>query len=108
MPALAGLSIPLEDLGLDSESIAKLVATLPKDSFFQGKKTYLKLTVSVNDRLDKFNNNVSVWLEQSQEDSKAKKDKKFVGNGKVFWSKGDCPTAKSIASSDGEDAEVPF
>jgi len=105
MALLHGLSIPMEDLGLDEDSIAVLKNRLPKDSFYEGKKTYLKLTISVNDKLDKFGNNVSAWLEQSKEDRDAKMDKKFVGNGKVFWSKGDCLRAQDLA--DGSDDE-PF
>lgn len=55
---------------------------------------YIKLTASIDDKQDKFGNNVSVILEQSKEERDAKTKKTYVGNGKVFWTQGVIKTAK--------------
>jgi hypothetical protein len=62
------------------------VMKIDKKKLFVGKKgTYLKLTISLNDEIDQFGNNVSVWEEQSAEDRKAKVTRNFLGNGKVIF-----------------------
>ena len=63
------------------------VTKLDKKRFFVGKKgTYAKLTVSVNDELDAYGQDVGCWIEQSQEERAAGEKKQYLGNGKVFWS----------------------
>lgn len=55
---------------------------------FQGKKgTYLNLTIAVNDKTDRFGNNVKAWHEQSKEERDAKVDRIHLGEGKVFFEK---------------------
>lgn len=103
MALLHGLSIPLEKLGLDEAAIAAMKQALPKDAIYSGKQNYLKLTISVNDELSKYGDNVSAWIEQSKEDRDAKMDKQFVGNGKVFWTNGKATAAKDLVS-DSDDA----
>ena len=62
------------------------VKKISKEKLFVGQKgTYLKLTISLNDEIDQFGNNVSVWEEQSTEDRKAKVTRNFLGNGKVVF-----------------------
>jgi hypothetical protein len=66
---------------------------------------YIKLTASIEDKLDKYSNNVSVILEQSKEERDAKAKRTFVGNGKVFWTQnGIIKTAKDTPASDGAPA----
>jgi hypothetical protein len=67
----------------------------------QGKTAvYIPLAIYVDDKLDKFGNNVSVQLAQSQDDRAAKKPKVYLGNGKVVYV-GDMPkTAKEIATKE--------
>lgn len=108
MAALIGASIALEDLGLDEDGIAAVKRKLPKDAIYEGKKTYLNLTVSVNDSVDKFGQNVSITLAQSKEDRDAKAQKTFVGNGKVFWSKGETKTARDLADDTDSSDDIPF
>lgn len=108
MALLHGLSIVLEELGLDEAGITALKKALPESAIYSGKKTYLKVTVSINDKVDKYGNNVSAWLEQSQEERDEKKDKKFIGNGKVFWQKGETKTAKDLANDTDSSDDIPF
>jgi hypothetical protein len=68
-------------------------------------KGYINLTASIDDKLGKFGHNVSVIVEQSKEERDAKAPKKFVGNGKVFWTQnGVIKTAKDTPASDGAPA----
>ena len=42
-------------------------------------------TISINDRLDNFGQNVGEWIAQTKEEREAKKERNFVGNGKVVY-----------------------
>jgi hypothetical protein len=73
--------------------MAKLIAVsidvtkLDKSKFVTGKKgTYANLTISLNDEPDQYNNDVSVWEGQTEDERKSKVDRNFLGNGKVVWS----------------------
>lgn len=58
---------------------------ISKDDLVKDK--YLNLTVTVNDTKDKFDNDCSVIIAQTKEQREAKEKKKFVGNGRVVFSK---------------------
>jgi len=67
------------------------------------------LTVALNNELDKYGNNITSWVSQSKEDREAKKNKFYVGNGKVLWTDGQItksekdqpkPTSKKINTFD--------
>jgi len=45
----------------------------------------ISTTISVSDRLDNFNNNVSQWIGQTKEEREAKATRIFTGNGKVVF-----------------------
>ena len=79
------------------------VDKLPKEKFVAGKDgaVYLNLTMSVNDET-RFGNNAGIFVSQSQEEREAKKQKSYVGNGKVVWNNGSIVNAeKEIAVSEG-------
>lgn len=97
--------------------MAKLIAVsidvtkLDKSKFVTGKKgTYANLTISLNDEPDQYNNDVSVWEGQTEQERKDKADRNFLGNGKVVWSsEGQSGQPKSKASTlDKEDTVLPF
>jgi hypothetical protein len=56
----------------------------------------ISVTIATNDEAKEFTSkdgnpilqNVSAYVSQSKEDREAKKQKYYVGNGKVFWSDG--------------------
>ena len=52
------------------------------------KDKYLNLSIIVDDKNDKFGNNVSITLSQSKEERDAKAPKTYMGNGKVVWGLG--------------------
>ena len=62
------------------------VTKLNKERLHKGKKgIYAKITVIINDEPDRFGNDSWAWEEQTQDERSAKKDKNYLGNGKVFW-----------------------
>ena len=81
MSSLINVSINLQDL--------------PKEKFVQGKKgVYYNFTISVNDETNQFGNNVVMYDSQTKEERDAKKDKVYIGDGKVVWTNGSSVTAK--------------
>ena len=62
------------------------VAALPKEKFVSASngKVYINLTMSVNDET-RYGNNTSIYVSQTQEEREAKKQRSYVGNGKVVW-----------------------
>ena len=78
---------------------------IDKSRIIEGKKggKYLNVTISVNDEPDKYGNNVSLWNGQTKEEREAKKDRLFLGNGRVIWTDGN---SQSVDSS--EDDDLPF
>lgn len=50
--------------------------------------TYKKFTISINDKSDKFGQNVAMYKEQTKEEREQVKKKEYIGNGKVFWTDG--------------------
>lgn len=78
----------LINLSIDLTKVPKeVIVTKDKNGqpFTNGAK-YLNLTLSVSDDADQFGNHASAWLNQTQEQRANKENKKFVGNGKTFWS----------------------
>ena len=63
------------------------VTKIDKSRLFAGQKgKYLDLDVWLDeDKPDQFGNTASVAHAQSKEEREAKKDKIFLGNGKVWW-----------------------
>jgi hypothetical protein len=88
MAAIITLSLKKEDID-----------NLPKGAIYEGKNTYYNLSVVVNDENDNYGQNVAVTAGQSKEERDAKAPKKYVGNGKVVWVKGNIQTAKSLEDS---------
>lgn len=97
MAAIISISIKKEDFD-----------KLDPATFIKGKTaTYIPLSLFIDDKGDKFGNNVSMTLGQSQKDREAKKPKVYLGNGKVVWVNDGIKTAKEIESSPGG-ANEPF
>jgi len=95
------------------------VTKIPKDKLVKGKKgTYLSLTGFIDDELNDYDQNISVWLEQSKEEREDKASKVYLGNGKLFWSddKELLPIAKTEVVGEAEkpkaqqddDDDLPF
>jgi hypothetical protein len=88
------------------------VDKLPKEKFVAGKDgaVYLNLTMSVNDET-RFGNNASIYISQTKEENEAKKQRNYVGNGKVVWNNGSIVNAeKEIKEALQEEvvSDLPF
>ncbi len=75
---------------------------------------YKNYTISISDFTNDYGQNISMYEEQSEEERNAKAPKKYIGNGKVFWTDGKVSvatsnskeTAKQVVSDDSDD--LPF
>ena len=90
------------------------VAKLPKEKFIAGKDgaVYVNLTMSVNDET-RYGNNTGIYVSQTQEEREAKKQKTYLGNGKVVWNNGSIVNAErdnssKVEASTEEVADLPF
>ena len=90
------------------------VAKLPKEKFIAGKDgaVYVNLTMSVNDET-RYGNNTGIYVSQTQEEREAKKQKTYLGNGKVVWNNGTIKNAEreaapEVEASPQESADLPF
>jgi len=95
-------------------SLSINVSKINKARLIQGKNgQYLDLTVSINNDVDNYGNNVSCWEGQKKEERDAKAERNFLGNGKVIWSD-DSQVAKPAAQNYEEapvsvnDGDLPF
>lgn len=91
------------------------VDKLPKEKFIAGKDgaVYVNLTMSVNDET-RYGNNTSIYVSQTQEEREAKKQKTYIGNGKVVWNNGSIVNAErenqqqTVELNTSEIADLPF
>lgn len=83
------------------------VDKLPKEKFIAGKDgaVYVNLTMSVNDET-RYGNNVGVYVSQTQEEREAKKQKQYLGNGKVVWNNGTIVNAEKEVQEINQEAPV--
>ena len=90
---------------------------IPKDKIIDGKKgKYLPVTLTLNDELDKFNNNGPVIVAQSKEERESKAAKVYLGNATVAWTNGqnvdvaprDGQPQRQAAPAPVEDIDLPF
>jgi len=101
----------LSDVYLKLETLETLVAGVKAKQSKDPKVKGINITISVNDEVDRYDNNVSAWVAQSQEERAAKKERFYVGNGVTFWTNGTVSLAKDLkegAPSAEVDAPVPF
>lgn len=63
------------------------VTKIDKSRLIKGKKgTYANLTIEVKDEKDQYDNDVSAWQAQTEDERKAKKNRNYLGNGRIIWS----------------------
>ena len=86
---------------------------LPKRTDKNGNE-YFDITISVDDKADRYGNNVSAWQRQSKEDREAKKERNFVGNGIVIYGHGKierdgaAPANKPAPKKTPDESGLPF
>lgn len=104
MALLASMYIKAETLKTLADTVAK-----------KGEKG-VELTISINDEVNEYGQNLSSYVSQSKEDREAKKNKFFTGNGKVFWTDGkvtkaepkQAHTPKQEYANDSSSDSLPF
>jgi hypothetical protein len=79
---------------------------------------YKNYTISVSDTPDQYGQNVKMFEEQTAEERNAKAPKKYIGNGKVFWTDGNISVpakeqkqdsfASSNSSFEESNEDLPF
>jgi hypothetical protein len=93
-------------------NVSLRVDKLPKEKFVSGKDgaVYYNFTISVNDEVNQFGQNVSLTDSQNQEEREAKKPKVYLGNGTVVWTDGSIKTApkKDKATPAEVTSDLPF
>ena len=86
------------------------VDKLPKENFVKGKDgaVYYNLTISVNDET-RYGNNVAVMDAQTKEEREAKKQRNYLGNGKVVWTNDIIKLAeKEVVQETSVNDDLPF
>jgi hypothetical protein len=73
------------------------VAKIDSTKLIDGRTgKFLNVTITINDEVDKYGNNASIFESQSKEEREAKTPKNYLGNGKVIW------------TSDKKNNDLPF
>jgi len=72
------------------------MASIISFSLKQSDGTYLKLTASINDVMNQYEQNVVVYETQTIEQRENKEQKKYLGNGKCVWTNGITKTINDI------------
>jgi hypothetical protein len=100
----------LADIYIKTEVLETLLKTVKA----KGDKG-ISITVSMQDETNQWGQNVSGYVSQTKEQREAKKDRFYVGNGKVFWTDGKITKAEkkaeavpAAASIDYESNDLPF
>jgi hypothetical protein len=86
------------------------VDKLPKEKFVAGKDgaVFVNLTMSVDDET-RFGNNTSIYVSQTKEERDAKKNRTYLGNGRVVFNNGTIVNAeKEVKEEVAEAADFPF
>tara|TARA_Y100000593_G_scaffold95076_1_gene199193 strand:- start:170 stop:457 length:288 start_codon:yes stop_codon:yes gene_type:complete len=85
------------------------VDKLPKEKFIKGKDgaVYYNLTISVGDET-RFGNNVAITDSQTKEEREAKKQKTYLGNGRVIWTDGNVCVAEREEVVEDDKKDLPF
>lgn len=63
---------------------------------------WVKYTMSINEKMDDYGNNASIFIAQSKEEREAKVKKNFVGNGKVAWTDGNIVKAEFVERTESK------
>ena len=69
------------------------------------KEEKKSITISVNEKVDNYGNNVSAWITQTKEERESKAPRTYIGNGKVVFSKA---TEYPIAPKQEPKTDNPF
>lgn len=75
------------------------LSLIDKTKIIEGKKgKYINVTISINDEVDQYDNDTSIYIAQSKEEREAKQDRIYLGNGRTFWSSDSQVDPKQVAT----------
>jgi hypothetical protein len=80
----------LLDIYIKKEKLETLLKTLNAKG-----ENGIGITVSVSDEANNYGQNTSAFVSQTKEQRDAKKEKFYIGNGKVFWTDGKIEVIKT-------------
>ena len=80
----------------------KQLETLLEEAKKNGKG--ISTTISINDQIDNYGNNVNEWISQTKDEREQKAQRKFVGNGKVVF----IDQNKTIIVAPKKDNQTPY
>jgi hypothetical protein len=76
------------------------VSKISKNKLVKGAKgNYLNITISINDEVDQYGNQVGIYESQSKDERDAKEKKNYLGNGKIAWTSEGGSAAKQTPST---------
>lgn len=96
----------LSELYIKKEVLQLILDTLNKKS--GDDSNGIKITISQDDKSNQFGQNVTAYVAQSKEQRDAKAKKFYIGNGKVFWTKGETPIGTKSDSKNQSSNKSPL
>ena len=91
------------------------MASLSSLSIKQKDGSYKNYTIQINDETNDFGQNVVMYEEQTKEQREAKEKRKYIANGKVFWTDGTIKVAEKKEKTqnnsqviNNDDSDLPF
>ena len=88
------------------------VNSLHKDKFkkYKNGKVFYPFTANIEDVSNEYGQNVSIFLEQTEEERKNKVDRNYHGNGSVVWTDGKIVKAEKKNSKNSviDNNDLPF
>ena len=73
---------------------------------------YKNYTLSISDETNEYGQNISMYEEQTKEQRQAGEKRKYIGNGKIFWTDGNITKAEAVAketaTTSAVDSDLPF
>lgn len=62
------------------------ISKITESKLIDGKTgKFLNVTIVINDEVDQYKNNASIFESQSKEERESKTPKNYLGNGKIIW-----------------------
>lgn len=90
----------LSEIYITKEKLQTLLNVLEKKG-----ENGIGITLSVNDESNEYGQNIGAYVTQTKEQREAKKDRFYVGNGKVFWTDGKITLADKKAKEQPHEEE---
>lgn len=77
------------------------VSKITKEKLFEGEKgTYLDISIAVNDEVNEYGQNVSIYENQTAKERSNEEPRNYLGNGKTVWdSDGNLPESSGEKKS---------